>query len=414
MKHLFSNPWKLFFLAVAIRLIVAICLNQYLANDAQRDYLIAGDADGYWQLAQKMVAGEAFSLYEPARQVMRMPGFSAVLAISISLFGDSQAVARLLLAVLASLAVFPAFWMAARYHSREAGVIAGLIVAMLPVYVGFSVLILSESLFATCILFNMWAFSRWLDASQRSEAFLWAAASGLLAVFAVYIRPSWLLFPPFLVFALLIFSKSFGQKRLLESVVMLVCLVGPLLPWGIRNQQVTGHFVLTTLWMGPSLYDGLHPGATGASDMTFFEQDRVLNRMSEYEMNRFYKDQAVEFARQNPGRAFELGMIKLWRYWKPWPNADQFQNPALVAVVALGFLLLVGWAVCGGCLLYENLELLFLCTLPIVYFSALHMLFVSSLRYRLPAEYPLAVLAAIGLVDWYRRKKLKESSAHSN
>ncbi|MEZ5950307.1 MAG: hypothetical protein R3C12_14065 [Planctomycetaceae bacterium] len=32
-----------------------------------------------------------------------------------------------------------------------------------------------------------------------------------------------------------------------------------------------------------------------------------------------------------------------------------------------------------------------------MYFTALHMLFVSSLRYRLPAEFPLAILAGIGM-----------------
>ncbi len=405
MRHLFSKPWKIFLLAVVVRLVAAVCLNYYLAEIAQRDFLIEGDADGYWQLAEKIVAGEDFSLYTPPRQVMRMPAFPAILVASISMFGNSQAAARLLLAVLTSLAIFPAFWIAAKHHSNAAGVVAGLIIAMMPLYVGFSVLILSEILFATCILFNIWAFSRWLNATEPKEAFLWAAFAGLLASLAVYIRPSWLLFPPCLILALAIFSKSFFRKRTLQSIVLLICMILPLIPWGIRNQQVTGHFVITTLWMGPSLYDGLHPAATGSSDMTFFEQDRVLDRMSEYEMNRHYKDLALKFARENPGRAIQLGFIKLWRYWKPWPNAEQFRSPVLVGITALGFLLLAGWATRGGWGTRENLELLFLCTLPIVYFAALHMLFVSSLRYRLPAEYPLAVLAAIGIVDWYRRKK---------
>ncbi len=407
MRHIFSNPWKIFLLAVMVRLVAALCLNYYLADIAKRDYLIAGDADGYWQLAEKIVAGKEFSLYTPPRQVMRMPAFPAILAVSISLFGNSQAAARLFLALLTSLAIFPAFWLATRHHSKPAGIVAGLIIALMPLYIGFSVLILSEILFATCILFNIWALSRWLDSDDPKGAFLWAAIAGLLASIAIYIRPSWLLFPPGLIIALILFSKSFFRKRLLQSMVMLICMLLPLIPWGIRNQQLTGHFVITTLWMGPSLYDGLHPTATGSSDMTFFEQDRVLDRMSEFEMNRHYRDQALKFARENPGRAIELGFIKLWRYWKPWPNAEQFQNPILMGIIAAGFLSLAGWATRGIWVTFDNLELLFLCTLPIVYFSALHMLFVSSLRYRLPAEYPLAVLAAIGIAEWYRHRMAK-------
>ena len=33
---------------------------------------------------------------------------------------------------------------------------------------------------------------------------------------------------------------------------------------------------------------------------------------------------------------------------------------------------------------------------PILYFAALHLVFVSSVRYRLPGEYPMLILSAVG------------------
>ena len=39
---------------------------------------------------------------------------------------------------------------------------------------------------------------------------------------------------------------------------------------------------------------------------------------------------------------------------------------------------------------------------PIVYFAAVHLFFVGSIRYRLPAEYPLAVLSGVGWAEWMK------------
>ena len=403
----------IFLVAVGVRLLAAWLLNDYLTRVAGRVYLIEGDAEGYWILAQKLVAGETYALYHPERYAMRMPGFPAVLAAAINLVGDSQTAVRYVLAVLTSLAVFPVFWMAERLWSRQAGIAAGLLIAFMPVYIGFSVTILTECLFAAAIVWNVWGTARMLDAAEETKSrrsawqklFGWACFVGLSAGLAVYFRPSWLLFP-------VLFAGGWCclKPRLWAPIgASTACAVGvmllTLLPWGWRNQQMTGHFVLTSLWMGPSLYDGLHPGATGDSDMTFFEQDRVLERMSEFEMNQHYKQLAWQYAREHPGRALELAGIKFWRYWKPWPNAEQFQHPLLGWGVACGYLFLLFWAIRGGWALRSRPEFVLLCLLPIVYFSGLHLLFVSSLRYRLPVEFPLAVLAGIGLSAAFRQQQ---------
>ncbi|MCG6157919.1 ArnT family glycosyltransferase [Rubinisphaera margarita] len=403
--------WLIFGLAVIARLVAAAVLNIALDRIPDRQFLIEGDASGYWILAHKIVDGEDFSLYNPPRYVMRMPGFPAVLAGSIAVFGDNLHAARYLLAILTSLAVFPACWLGFR-HSKWAGYLAGLIVAVMPSFVAFSVTILSECLFAVAIIWNIWAMVRWMEADSNWESQLgWAALTGALGAIAVYIRPSWLLFPLAMVPIIVLWSKAKLSMRLFSPLAMAACLLVTLLPWGIRNQQVTGHFVLTTLWMGPSLYDGLHPQATGDSDMTFFEQDRVLERMSEYEMNQHYKDLALEFAKANPSRAFELGLIKLERYWNLLPNAAQFQHPGIRWILALSAIFLFAGAIYGVWVMRMSLGFVFLCTLPIVYFSALHTLFVSSLRYRLPAEYSLAVITAIGwiaLAERFRRTKSEQ------
>ena len=48
---------------------------------------------------------------------------------------------------------------------------------------------------------------------------------------------------------------------------------------------------------------------------------------------------------------------------------------------------------------------------PVVYFTVVHSVFVGSLRYRLPAEYPLLILSAAGLIA--ARDKFRNRSAIS-
>jgi hypothetical protein len=172
------------------------------------------------------------------------------------------------------------------------------------------------------------------------------------------------------------------------------------LPWGLRNQAVTGHFTLTTFWVGPSLYDGLNPQATGDSDMRFFDEENLLARMSEYEMDREYRRRAWQFAAEHPGRTVELMAIKLWRYLSPWPNARQFQSLTIRLVASGSFLALLIPALAGTWQMRNRPLVLAFTWGPLLYFAAIHLWFVGSIRYRLPAEYPLAVLSGAGMAAW--------------
>jgi hypothetical protein len=152
------------------------------------------------------------------------------------------------------------------------------------------------------------------------------------------------------------------------------------------------------------LYDGLNPQATGASEMSFVESDPVYLSLSEYDADRHFRRAAWDFVKAHPGRTLELAAIKLWRFWSPFPNAEQFRHP--VAMVALaGFSApVLALAACGAWRVRRALWAWLIPAAPILYFSLVHAVFVGSLRYRLPAEYALLPLAACGaLALWHRR-----------
>ena len=186
---------------------------------------------------------------------------------------------------------------------------------------------------------------------------------------------------------------------------MLVGLVAAMLPWWVRNARVTGHFVPTTLQVGASLYDGLSPQATGASDMSF--------------VNRFVSEEQPEAGRKRRGGQFEYRLDRrmrraaiAWACAHPGPRAATCRSQADPDVEHLARTNRIcprgrsawaswlrsrpfsGWGLWGAARTIRGGWPYVLCWLPAVYFSLLHTVFVSSIRYRQPPMLLLIVLAA--------------------
>ena len=127
-----------------------------------------------------------------------------------------------------------------------------------------SIVLLSEMLLIPLVLAQLLLWhSAWCSQDRRRTAWL-AVAAGVAGGAAVLARPSWLLFAPWLLaVGLLVGPQRCKQLRIFAFFAMGLCLV--MLPWWIRNARESGRFVPTTLQVGPSLFDGLHAGASGAS-----------------------------------------------------------------------------------------------------------------------------------------------------
>lgn len=394
---------------------IAVYVQRQLDRQPGRNYVIEGDADGYWKLAQTILQGDDYTIYTPPRRVLRMPGFPVFLAGAMSIVGDEHFRSRLVLALTGVIACFVVYLLGKELVDELIGVIAAALVAVSPVMAGFSVLFLSETLFALTMLVSLWILAKLskieFGEKQRAHGILLSVLAGIALAAACYVRPSWLLVLPFVVVALILKAKGNRIEAVKRSLFVILGFAVMLAPWTYRNYRVTGHFVPTTLWLGPSLYDGLNAGATGDSDMTFFDQENVLNTMSEYEMNQHYTQRAIEYAKQHPGHVLQLMGAKLIRYWKPWPNAAQFQSWWMMAVVSIIFIPVVLFAIYGAWVSRDQYLLLLMTLGPIVYFSLIHLIFVSSLRYRLPAEYSLYILSAVGIYQmFFASVKQKEIS----
>jgi hypothetical protein len=249
----------------------------------------------------------------------------------------------------------------------------------------------------------------------------------------------------FVLFAIAVGLVAAKPKRrhLGIGATMLAGLAVAMMPWWIRNARATGlnmgvwdavmvrlickdpvpgHFVPTTLQVGASLYDGLGPQATGASDMSFVDRFAEEERLREfpvgdgtfesfeYQLDLRLRAESLAWSRAHPGRAGQLAAIKLARMWNIWPNEASFSTWYIRLAVLLTYVPVMVFAGIGvGKTIHRGWPYV-LCWLPAVYFTLLHVVFVSSIRYRQPAMLALMVLAAGAIAPWLGRPRETECS----
>jgi 4-amino-4-deoxy-L-arabinose transferase-like glycosyltransferase len=385
---------SLLLLALGLRVGAAIVIDRHVRNEG-RQFLIEGDANGYWELAQKISSGQEYSIYTPPRRALRTPGFPLLLAASITTFGKSILAASLVMAVVGTGCCLLTWLLARRVATVSVANVALLIVAISPLQIGSNVQILSETLFSFGVLaclFPLTKLVRTPEALTPVDSF----TAGLLIGLTTLVRPGWILWPWLSSLLILVWSHQAWRRRILYVTLIFAGCYLALLPWAWRNHNVTGHWIFTSLWSGPSLYDGLHPGATGASDMTFVDTENVFSRMSEYDTNDHYKQRAFEFAVDNPLRTMQLAILKAGRYLSPTLNAAGFSGGPASLVSLAWYASFWALIIVGIASLRKEPALIALLVGPFLQFLVVHMVFVGSIRYRLPVEFPLSIIAAHG------------------
>ncbi len=400
--------WFILAIALAVRLLGAVALQNHLGGWSSDRFLISGDAEGYWELSTAIVNGSEFAITNPPLRVMRTPGFPIIISLPMFVFGENHFAVRLFLAFLGAVACGFVFLIGRRLFDERTGIVATGFAAVSPLFVGFSVVLLSETAFTLFLLLSMYLFLRLIQSCREGRRgwrqLMLALITGLSMGWTTLIRPGWIGGAILCGLTMLILVPN-KKQAVLAAVLLSLGTVMVLTPWACRNFRVTGHWVWLSLWSGPSLYDGLGPQANGSSDMQFFKEENTLAIMSEYEMDQHYKQRAWEVAFQNPRRLFDLALIKLGRFWKMWPSAPQLQRPLIhlgMAAYSIPFFaaVLIGlWRNRNSLLIWTML------VMPVAWFSFVHSIFVGSIRYRMPGEFFLTILAAVGILccwDWIR------------
>lgn len=395
-------------LGLVLRIGAALWWEMRLGDD-QRFFF--GDSLSYEVLARQLAQGADFA-YGTA-YVARTPGYPLLLTPLYWFFEEPPTLALRMVGVLCGTAAIAlAAWIARLLFGHMAGLIAAVLVAFYPGAIAMSVFILSEAPFAPLMLATLGlAIVALREDGWRRLAF--AATAGAVFGMAILVRPSWLMFPLFAAPVGLLF---YGQRKQQLAVYAVAGLAAAtvMTPWWVRNYVVVGKFVPTSLQVGASLYDGLGPQATGASDMEFVDQfkkrlaaeeaasgEEDLPGTYESRLDEVMKRESLEWARQNPERVLRLAGVKFWRYWTPLGNSQEVRGK-MAWVIAVGYLPIVLTGLVGAVAFARRGWVYLLLALPLIYFCLLHLVFVSSIRYRQPPMLALTILSAGLLAMWWQ------------
>lgn len=410
------RPWILLFV---VAFLLRLGMMFYWEHRVGTDQFYFGDSDTYWRLGKAIAAGEPYH-YGGAR-IHRMPGCPVLLAPLFLFFGDPLPhwIARTENILIGCLTVLAVSWLAQTlFQDKKIALLAGWITALDPMNIVMSVLILSEAPFC---LFMVLQLVFWIKALRSNETAVWSNIflSGLAAAATVYCRPSWLYFVPFACLLGMLLSPRKFKPILISGTAITVVLAACLSPWWYRNYQITGHFVSTTLQTGPSLYDGLSPEATGASNMDFVETFRNAefklgsgekDNTLEYRLNQKLRQAAINWAIKHPDKALKLARSKFVRLWNIWPNEATLSDWYAKAAVFCTYSPILVLGLLGVLRSFGRDFPVRLLWIPAVYITALHIVFVSSIRYRAPAMICFAVLAAWVLLDLLNSFSKKKAS----
>lgn len=408
--------WVVLCLALIVR--VALAFYWHQQNQASETLFRFGDSHSYWTLAENIAAGEPYQYGSENASIFRAPLFPLFLAPFTTMDSPEHGIlaARLVGCAFGALAVYLVIVVATRLGGECSGIAAGVVAAFSPAAAGMSFMILSEMLFIPLMLLHLACWQNAYAAKERSRQLIDGSIGGLFAGLAVLVRPSWLLFLPFSTLLGLVFSRQ-RSKHLLIGIVSVIALSITMCPWWVRNYRITGRFVPTTLQVGPSLYDGLHEGATGASDegMDFMreiyakqiELDNAatapLESTLEYRLNQLALSEAVDWARSNPLEVAKLAVTKFAKTWGFRPDGGKSGSPTIRVALTFGCYATLLLAFIGMWAIFrKTLWLAAICWLPCLYFTLLHMVFVGSIRYREPGVFLLSALAGCGLA-WLAR-----------
>jgi hypothetical protein len=290
------------------------------------------------------------------------------------------------------------------FADKQTAALAAFFTAIYPYFIFFSIVGLTETLFMTLLVA---AYVCW----YRNDY----AAAASLSTLSILTRP---IIDPLAPLLVLYFSLAIRKLSIKAAIKNLAVYVGIycvlMTPWWLHNYSAYHSFVRLNLGSGVALYSGNNPSnQTGGGDVNLKAKLVRFRQIADpIAQDKALQSAALHYIQENPTRFIIQAFQHFQRFWYPWPYTEEYSGNIYkvislcsfvpVLLMALVFLVLEGRAY------FRRIAPLLLF---IAYLTSVHMVFPGSLRYRLPLEPFLIILAAAGTTGLKKRWHAKEPAA---
>jgi len=406
----------------AYALVATVCaLPRLVVVAIERGDILLAYTEKSDDFARTLVASGTVGFIPGVPSAYTQPLYTFFLAPLYWVFGRHWSVvgiAQTLVAVATALLVYE---LGRRIASQRVGITAALLATLHPYLVWHDVHvnreILDTLLAAAIVLVTLVVADR--------RGWLWGAGLGALLGLAI-LGNSRLVLLPLVVLGYLAWRLRSARTTLALGVAGAAAAVLVQAPWIVRNEASVGCYAITTdtraLWKAnnPATYDLLAdgkwiddvpniPGAQLSPEFqaAIFADRGELIEVDECAQMRFYRGLVTDFWREQPGEKAKLAVQAAGMLWNPSFSVEREERSrglvgvakdwgepiymGAIYVLALAGIFLVsrGFAVLAVALLAYN--------------TLAAMVFVGNVRYRVPWDFLLAVLAAIALERMWLR-----------
>jgi len=401
--------WSVIIVGCAL---IVRCVHLFQLQTTPLFAVLLGDSRGYVDWAKQIASGDVIG----QTVFYQAPLYPYFLGGLFKLFGTGMLPIRLTQALLSALACLLLAGAGRRFYSRRTGIVAGLALAFYAPAIFLDSLIQKSVLDVVLVCLLLWLISANHARPGRLGWFWIGIALGGL----ILTRENALVLIVGFLLWFVVSRQLKTRQRLALAACFLIGLAAVLLPVTLRNRSVSGEFHLTTSQLGPNLYIGNNPAATGSyvslrpgqgspeferRDATELAQLAEGRPLTPAEVSNYWVGRAVDYMRAEPGDWVALMLRKttlLFNKLELGDTEDQYTYADYSIVLRLTgwithFGVLVPLALLWICVSWRDRHRLWLLYLMLALFSLGVVAFYVVARYRYPLAPLLLLFAAVGV-----------------